>query len=207
MQASGPATDRRTGGRVFFQMRDDSNMMRRTRKTLRLATIVGLALAGPAVTFGQTAGDSVKPATPPVRDSTVVELAPSRPRQGSILRITVRPVRPLGTTDTAGTGVRPADTATLARTDTVARAAAWTIPQVAGARPESLAAARRDSVAVLRADSLARPRPDSLPARRDSLSLRIDSIAPRPASPDSTAAVTSATTADSTPGRILAIRG
>src|SRR5687768_16806613 len=169
MQASGPPTDRRSDGRVLFEMRDDSSMMRRTRKNLRLATIVGLALTGPAVTFGQTAGDSVKPATRPVQDSTVVQLTPSRPRQGSILRITVRPVRPLGTTDTGGTGGRPADTAGRARTDTVARAAAWTIPQVGGARPDSLAAARRDSLAALRPDSIARPRPDSLAPLRDSL--------------------------------------
>jgi hypothetical protein len=65
--------------------------MLRLRSTLRPATLVALFLCTPAAVHAQAATDSATRATLQPTDSTIVTLTPARPRQGSILRFTIRP--------------------------------------------------------------------------------------------------------------------
>jgi len=131
--------------------------------------------------MSQTIPDSAASAPRRVEDSTVVRMTPARPKQGSILRITVRPAPHRAPDADTSAMVRP-------RADTVAGGVAWTIPRPDSIKPDSLTLPRPDSLRLPRSDSLRPSRPDSLPALRS----------------DSAAADTSV--ADSVRGRIIAIR-
>jgi hypothetical protein len=128
-------------------------------KEMRIARIVGAAALGfalaawcPAPVMAQTIPDTAAAARN-LGDTAWVRLTPARPKQGSILRISIRPPvsRPL------------TDTSALARTraDTTAGGAAWTIPRPDSVVPDSLVRPRPDSLSRARADSLARSQPDS----------------------------------------------
>jgi murein DD-endopeptidase MepM/ murein hydrolase activator NlpD len=69
----------------------DSIMMCRTRRALLLGAVLALATGRPTEASAQTPADSAKPAARRVEDSTLVHLTPARPRQGTIVRVTVRP--------------------------------------------------------------------------------------------------------------------
>ena len=128
------------------------------------STVIALTLSAafPIIGMTQTIPDSAVSASRRVEDSTVVRMTPARPKQGSILRITVRPAQHRAPDADTSAKIPP-------RADTVVGGVAWTIP-----RPDSI-----------KPDSLARPRPDSLRLPRS------DSLLPPPSRPDSAAADTS----------------
>jgi murein DD-endopeptidase MepM/ murein hydrolase activator NlpD len=120
--------------------------MRILRKHLGLTAIVGLALSSPTSAHPQTSGDSAAASMTRAQDSTIVQLAPSRPRQGSILRITVRPA------------ARP-DSAPPPRTDSLTRPASDSL-----AVPRDSLKLRADSALSRASDSTAATIPASAPA-------------------------------------------
>ena len=111
----------------------DSFMTCRTRRAVVLGAIFAIAAGRPTEAAAQTAVDSAKPAPQHLEDSTIVRLAPVRPRQGTIVRVTVRP----------GTRIPAPDSAVPARAgaDTAAGGTAWTIPvRVDSAAPDTAVA-------------------------------------------------------------------
>src|SRR5688500_13359583 len=132
------AWDRRTTNRVSPLMTDAWNTGTPARPAHWAAFTLALVAILPTSGLAQASRDTVARANTPEADSSLVQLTPGRPKQGSVLRISIRPpARARTVPDSAAAARQPADT--------VAGGVAWTIP-----RPDST---RRDSLALPRLDS------------------------------------------------------